>query len=270
MRPLLCSLPIALLAGMLQVSSAAPSQDSLDMGAPDSVYLKVDAPPDASQGAKFCVSLYCFNDQDLIRALAAGFVWSNPNVTLDSAVASATATSAFNHLCSLLRSQSLEASNKYRNCGLFAVSYADAGLAPSTSAQLIAKYFFSANVWSIYDSMVIDTFQFAPGAHYTAVSVGSRKYRPVWGGRLTIYDANRPCCVAYHGNVDGDPDGAVDVMDLIYLTHYLYDPADSAVRLLCPDGANVDGSPDGVIDISDLSVLIDYLYISFKPPAACQ
>jgi hypothetical protein len=39
--------------------------------------------------------------------------------------------------------------------------------------------------------------------------------------------------------------------------------------LCCAAEANIDGDPDGGIDISDLSALIDYLYISFTSPAPC-
>ena len=59
----------------------------------------------------------------------------------------------------------------------------------------------------------------------------------------------------------------MDTSDLSALIDNLYI---TLAPLCCPKEANVDGSPDGGIDISDLSALIDYLYVSFTPTAACQ
>ncbi len=68
------------------------------------------------------------------------------------------------------------------------------------------------------------------------------------------------------GNVDGDPDGAVDISDIVALVDYLY------ISLTVPPGlgsANIDDSPDHNIDISDLSALVTYLFLG-GPTPICQ
>jgi hypothetical protein len=40
--------------------------------------------------------------------------------------------------------------------------------------------------------------------------------------------------------------------------------------LCCVGEANLDGDPEGVIDITDLTRLIDFLYISFVTPEKCE
>ncbi|HUV65636.1 MAG TPA: dockerin type I repeat-containing protein, partial [Sedimentisphaerales bacterium] len=76
------------------------------------------------------------------------------------------------------------------------------------------------------------------------------------------------CCVGLTGNVDGDPQGIVDIGDLTFLIRYLFIPP--TVPPDCMEEANIDGDEAGVIDIGDLTALIDYLFISNTPPEECQ
>jgi hypothetical protein len=77
------------------------------------------------------------------------------------------------------------------------------------------------------------------------------------------------CCIGITGNVDGDPDGLVDIGDLTALINYLYIPPNPEPP--CLEEGNVDGDPEGLIDVGDLTALISYLYIPPNPePAACQ
>lgn len=82
----------------------------------------------------------------------------------------------------------------------------------------------------------------------------------------TIFlDPPPACCPTTTGNIDCDPDQAVDISDLTALIDYLYI---SFSPLCCDKAANTDGQPG--VDISDLTRLIDFLYISFTPLAPCQ
>ncbi len=74
------------------------------------------------------------------------------------------------------------------------------------------------------------------------------------------------CCSGITGNVDGDPNGLVDISDLIRLIDYVF--LDSAAPG-CLEAANVDGDTLNVVDISDVVYLIDYLFLNGPPPAPC-
>jgi len=265
MAKLYLPLLIACFIGRSVSGQSSPS-DTMDLGAPDSLYLKVLALPSVSQGRTgFEVTLYCFNDQNLIRAIGVGFKWDNPNVRLDSAVASPVANSSFDFAHDLYRKASCDTSNAHREFELFAVSMLGAGVSPSPVARPLATYFFSAREWTVYDSCAFDTSQFSAGTHYAVVTTHHVKYAPCWGGRLEVYDALRPCCLFSRGNVDGDLCGGVDAADLAYLVSYVFGDLTS---LPCPDAANVNGSDDGRVDSTDISVLIEYLYgdLSALPP----
>lgn len=88
---------------------------------------------------------------------------------------------------------------------------------------------------------------------------------PSWSGPHCFELAALPCCQGQTGNVDCDPEDAVDVSDLTALIDNLFM---TSTPLCCPEEANIDGQPG--IDISDLSLLIDFLYVNFTPPAVCQ
>ncbi|HUV31535.1 MAG TPA: FG-GAP-like repeat-containing protein [Acidobacteriota bacterium] len=84
-----------------------------------------------------------------------------------------------------------------------------------------------------------------------------------------LYTTYQPRVVAGHiysgacGNLDGSPDGIVDIGDLTALIDYLFVTHTPPAAM---EQANVDGSADGVVDISDLTYLIRYLFIEGPPP----
>lgn len=73
-------------------------------------------------------------------------------------------------------------------------------------------------------------------------------------------------CVGNTGNVDGSPDGLVDIRDLSLMEAFLLGTG-TGIQL-CFEEANVDASPDGFITISDLSYLVAYL-TSGRPLPKC-
>lgn len=78
-----------------------------------------------------------------------------------------------------------------------------------------------------------------------------------WTHHYSLYISSG-CCAGITGNVDCDPENAVDIADLAALIDYLYI---SQAPLCCGSEANVDGSDS--IDVGDLSDLIQNL---FFPP----
>jgi PKD repeat protein len=65
------------------------------------------------------------------------------------------------------------------------------------------------------------------------------------------------------GNLDGSPDGLIDILDLTHLISYLYIGTPPPPY---SEQANVNGSADGVVDIADLTYLIAYLWLKGPPP----
>lgn len=74
-------------------------------------------------------------------------------------------------------------------------------------------------------------------------------------------------CIGISGNVDGSPDGLVNISDLSALTAYLTAPGGMTFSI-CPELANTDGSLDGVVNLSDLTRLVSYLTVG-TPLASC-
>lgn len=72
------------------------------------------------------------------------------------------------------------------------------------------------------------------------------------------------CCLCERGNVDFDPQDAIDISDLIYLVDYMFTGGPPPQ---CEEEADVDAS--GSIDISDLVYLVDYMFSGGPPPADC-
>lgn len=74
------------------------------------------------------------------------------------------------------------------------------------------------------------------------------------------------CCFGFTGNVDGDPEGTLDMADIIYLVEYLFL---GGAAPPCPDASDVDGDPLSTIDISDVTYLVQYVFGNGPPPPLC-
>lgn len=75
------------------------------------------------------------------------------------------------------------------------------------------------------------------------------------------------CCVApTRGNVNGDPEDAVNVADLTYLIAFLFGGGSPPP---CFEEGNVNGDPSELINIADISAIVSYLFGGGSPPADC-
>jgi hypothetical protein len=75
----------------------------------------------------------------------------------------------------------------------------------------------------------------------------------------------KPCSDAeFSGNIDCDPGGIINILDIITLINFKYK---DQRPLCCLDVANVDGDPEGNTDLLDILALIDNVYISGAPTA---
>jgi hypothetical protein len=74
------------------------------------------------------------------------------------------------------------------------------------------------------------------------------------------------CCVDERGNVDGDQEDLVNIVDITSLVAYLFGSGEEPP---CPAEANVDGDPGQTINIVDLTRLVAYLFGGGAEPEAC-
>jgi hypothetical protein len=73
------------------------------------------------------------------------------------------------------------------------------------------------------------------------------------------------CCGGIRGNIDGDKDDQIDIVDLVYLVDAMFKGSDMPS---CALEADLDGN--GIIsDISDLVYLVDYMFTGGPSPTAC-
>ena len=83
-------------------------------------------------------------------------------------------------------------------------------------------------------------------------------------GQLTIQSGS--CCLGDRGNINGSPDDAQDISDLVYLVDFMFRDGPD---LICKAEANVDGSIDEEVDISDLVYLVDFMFRSGPALPSC-
>ena len=74
------------------------------------------------------------------------------------------------------------------------------------------------------------------------------------------------CCIGMTGNVDGDVEEKVNVVDLTELVSFLFGGGESPG---CPAEGNIDGDPENKINVVDLTSLVEYLFGGGAPPADC-
>lgn len=78
-------------------------------------------------------------------------------------------------------------------------------------------------------------------------------------------DSMLTCCLGRRGNVNGDPNDAINVSDLTYLIDYTFKGGPAPP---CPEEADIDGNA-GAINVSDLTYFIAYLFRGGSPPRPC-
>jgi hypothetical protein len=74
------------------------------------------------------------------------------------------------------------------------------------------------------------------------------------------------CCEGIRGNINGDPNDEITIVDLTYLVAYLFA---SGPEPPCPEEGNVDGDPAETINLVDLQYLLNWLFANGPAPEAC-
>jgi hypothetical protein len=248
---------ILLAAGL----ACALSSAAQDLGNPDSVRIE---PSTLYIGRSYPVRIAVVNDR-LLKTINFGLITRTRDTgfaRLDSIVylGRMGSTTVLNLRLSTFREFNGVSPDTAVICAFWAGSAASK-LGPGNTA-VAAIYMTGTHL----GSMTIDSGFLPPGGeflvipwdtNFTAVGFAPR-FRST---TIAVRPAKYVC-----GNVDGDPDGGIDIADLGALIDYLYI---SLVKPLGWSSANIDDSPDHGVDISDLSALIDYLYLG-GPRPTCQ
>jgi len=87
------------------------------------------------------------------------------------------------------------------------------------------------------------------------------KFRP---GHLYINSSI--CCIGNRGNVNGDPNDLVSILDLNYLVNRLFRGGPPPP---CPEEANVNGDPNGSVSVLDLNFLVNRFFRGGPAPGPC-
>jgi C1A family cysteine protease/PKD repeat protein len=74
------------------------------------------------------------------------------------------------------------------------------------------------------------------------------------------------CCFGIRGNVNGDPNQQVNVVDITYLVDYLFRDGPAPP---CLQEGNVDGDLGETVNIADVTYLVDFLFRNGSPPPLC-
>jgi len=74
------------------------------------------------------------------------------------------------------------------------------------------------------------------------------------------------CCRGFAGNVDCDPDGNVNIADLMRLIDYIFY---SHTSLCCPTSANINGDDNDDINIGDITTMVDFMFRGRNSASKC-
>jgi hypothetical protein len=102
-----------------------------------------------------------------------------------------------------------------------------------------------------------------PGAWLWSVP---NMYIPTWGGPYcyTIKDYSLICCTGMRGNVNDDPMGSVNVVDVSFLVAYLFQGGQPP-----PCTKEADIFVTNSINVVDLNSLVQYLFLGGASPPMC-
>ena len=191
---------VFLLAGLMAL--AAGTLPAQDLGTPDTLAMVLVQGPDANASQfQVQVDIYAFNDSDLVGG-SSGWIWDNPNLQMDSAVLTSLVTDGWSLVTSAYEDDNINVTNANQRFVLSGASLFGSLAGDNTGRRLWASYYFTLSSWTVNDSIVIDTLSFSPGSAWLFVPDGATSFLPVlgesiggepgFGGKLVIFDPNRP------------------------------------------------------------------------------
>ena len=182
------SMRVALTIAFLLLAMAPCSFAQNDAGNPDTVDLVFSVLPDfTTNQLQVQMDLYVYNDANSLIGSSMGFSWSNPNLQLDSAAASAFTETNFDLGTFFYEDNDIALTNVNQRC-LFGSASLFGALPSSPTRELWASYYFTLSNWDVCDTISIDTLQFSPSSVWTLVAAGNLSYQAQWTGRKVIRD----------------------------------------------------------------------------------
>jgi hypothetical protein len=223
----------------------------------------------SSGGSMVQMDLYVRNSQTVVGA-SMGFSWDDPNLQLDSVVATPLVDTAFDYGPYFYEQDNLDTTNANRRC-LFGVSRYSQSLPgiPGNAGlrRLWASYYFTSTAKSPLDEVTIDTTQFSDGSAYQVVVQDGDSTA---GHSPAFARGQYACCGLYTGGFTGntncDTEGKRNLADITRLTDRVYIRPD--VPLCCEDNGNTNGDEQGVLNLADITRLTDKVYI--RPWTECE
>ncbi len=183
------------------VAEAQFNQDPDDLGEADTLDLVVTVAPDfTTNQLQVQLDLYVFNDTNTFSSVSAGFQWDNPNLQMDSAVASQVSIDALDIGPFFYEDNDINITNANQRFLFGGARIFKPGFTPNPTRQLWGSYYFTLSDWQVCDSIPIDTLTFNAGSVLLFVSTNGN-YSPYWTGRFVIRDT--ACTQA---NLIVDPD----------------------------------------------------------------
>lgn len=177
---------------LLLVSGAFAQQDPLDEGAADSIILVATNQPDVVGGdSSVVVECYFYNDVQDVASATALFSWAPAGLVMDSAEATALATSSFNFQIFLYRSGDLDSTNLYQDFQMSGFRLSGNGVPASVSRQHMATYWLSVqSIDPVNDTIwfIRDDWGPASSGNMKFVSATGTNYLPLFQGDVYTLD----------------------------------------------------------------------------------
>jgi hypothetical protein len=227
----------------------------VDPGVPDTV--RVDSIVAYTYGSG-AVPIYFFSDESL-AGIEVTLSYDSPDVTVDS-------FSFVGGRAEYVSLKGLSATDS--TITIYCFPFEGDALIASGSG-LFGKIYFSYQSTISPQVVTIDTVtimlsdrEYASTFSDTIANAFQPQYKK---GYLDIQQSTS-CCIVNRGNVNNDPNDAVNVTDITYLVNYLFRGGPAPV---CLAEANVNGDPGELVNVVDLTYLVNYLFRSGSPPPSC-
>ncbi|MDZ4723001.1 MAG: T9SS type A sorting domain-containing protein [candidate division Zixibacteria bacterium] len=162
-----CKLILLLCLGLFLFAGSSFAQDTAP---PDTVILVITPPVASGLNFKLTGELYFFTTPQDVVSASMGFKWFEPNLTLDSAVASPLAVNAFNLSRFLYPNNNIDSANSQNRFVFGGARISGNGLLASNARKLIATYYFTLSPGpGLLPIIDFDTSTFSSGTIFKLV-----------------------------------------------------------------------------------------------------
>lgn len=149
----------------------------------------------------------------------------------------------------------------HSNLSEFAFSDPSGQVIGTTQDSVLDTAFYACALWQD-ETTCLEWTQVLPGSPYDSMYVFWHHFATLDTMRVYIENGSVTITGGYVcGNIDGDPGGAIDISDLVYLVDWMFTGGPEPPALMAADS-----NGDGENDISDLVWLVDYMFTGGPRP----